>query len=160
MHDLMKRKNLYLSIAALLMASAFSAQAANLLEAAETSGNLKSFVAAAKKTGMNDLLTGTGPYTVFVPTDEAISKFGTARWQALEKDKDLMLATLSRHIIPGKVLITEIKPGSEKTINGSTIRLKSDNGKVTVESANVTQSDITADNGVIHAIDTVLEPPK
>lgn len=137
-----------------------SAMALDLMQSAEQAGSFKAFVAAAKKSGMNETLKNGGPYTVFAPTDEAISKFGNERWQALEKDKSKMAQVLMGHVIPGKVLITEVKPGPATTLAGGSIKLKSDNGKVTVDDANVTQSDIAADNGVIHAIDKVLVDEK
>lgn len=133
-----------------------SAMALELMQTAEQANTFKAFVAAAKKSGLNETLKNGGPYTVFAPTDEAVSKFGTDRWQALEKDKSRMAQVLMGHVIPGKVLITEVKPGPATTLAGSSVKLKSDNGKVTVDDANVTQSDIAADNGVIHAIDKVL----
>ncbi|MDO9216739.1 MAG: fasciclin domain-containing protein, partial [Lacisediminimonas sp.] len=106
--------------------------------------------------GIDKTLKSGGPYTVFAPTDEAIARFGEKRWKALQKDKPQMAQVLKRHVLPGKSLITEIKPGPATTLAGSMLLLKSDNGKVTVGPGNVTQSDIAADNGVIHAIDTVL----
>ena len=140
----------------LLAALAPNALAEDLMEAAEVSGTFKHFIAAAQSSGVDTTLKSGGPYTVFAPTDEAISKFGEDRWETLEKDRPQMAQLLQRHVIPGKVLITEVKPGPANTLANRTIMLKSDNGKVTVGSANVTQSDITANNGVIHAIDTVL----
>lgn len=145
-----------LSLAILLTAPASVALAENLMEAAEVSGTFKHFIAAAKSSGVNTTLMGDGPYTVFAPTDEAVSKFGEDRWKMLARDRAQMAQLLQRHVMPGKVLITEIKPGPVETLANRTILLKSDNGKVTVGPANVTQSDITASNGVIHAIDTVL----
>jgi uncharacterized surface protein with fasciclin (FAS1) repeats len=59
-------------------------------------------------------------------------------------------------VIPGKVTVADVKPGKVQTIQGETVTLKSDNGKVTVENANVIQSDMMADNGVIHEIDAVV----
>ena len=64
----------------------------------------------------------------------------------------------SYHVLHGKVLVTEVKPGPAKTLQGSEVKLKSDNGKITVNEANVTLSNIDADNGVIHVIDSVLVP--
>jgi uncharacterized surface protein with fasciclin (FAS1) repeats len=133
-----------------------SAAALDLMQSAEQAGTFKAFVAAAKKSGLNETLKNGGPYTVFAPTDEAVSRYGMERWQALEKDKSRMAQLLMGHVLPGKVLVTEVKPGPATTLGGNTIKLKSDNGKVTLDDANVTQSDIAADNGVIHAIDRVL----
>jgi uncharacterized surface protein with fasciclin (FAS1) repeats len=133
-----------------------SAWALDIMQAAEQAGTFKAFVAAARKSGLNETLKNGGPYTVFAPTDEAVNKFGQERWQTLEKDKSRMSQVLMGHVLPGKVLITEVKPGPAATLAGGSIKLKSDNGKVTLDDANVTQSDIAADNGVIHAIDRVL----
>jgi uncharacterized surface protein with fasciclin (FAS1) repeats len=143
-------------LALLLGASASIALAEDLVKTAEIAGIFKGFLAAAEESGVEQTLKDAGPYTVFAPTDEAIAKFGETRWKTLQKDKPQMAQLLKRHMLPGKTLITEIKPGPATTLAGSTLLLKSDNGKVTVGPGNVTQSDIAADNGVIHAIDTVL----
>ena len=135
-----------------------SAFALDLMQAAEQAGTFKAFVAAARKSGLNETLKNGGPYTVFAPTDEAVNKFGMDKWQALEKDKTRMAQLLMGHVMPGKILVTEVKPGPATTLAGNSIKLKSDNGKVNLDDASVTQSDIAADNGVIHAIDQVLTP--
>lgn len=145
-----------LALVCLLMTGSAASHAADLLTTAEQSGTFKAFVAAVKKSGVAETLKNGGPYTIFAPTDEAISKYGQERWQALEKDRSKLSHLLMGHILPGKMLITEVKPGPATTLAGSTVKLKSDNGKVTVDEANVTQSDITADNGIIHAVDKVL----
>ncbi|MDB5798547.1 MAG: fasciclin protein [Paucimonas sp.] len=147
---------LWLLLAAAIASWPGPGHAADLLETADVSATFKNFVGAAKKSGLQETLKNGGPYTVFAPTDEAISKFGADRWQALEKDKPRMSQLLMRHVVPGKMLVSEVKPGPVTSVAGSAIKLKSDNGKVTVGTANVTQSDMLADNGVIHAIDQVL----
>lgn len=147
------------------LASAFlilgngSAWASDLVETATLSGNFKVFVAALKTAGFSETLKNDGPFTVFAPSDEAFSKLPPGTWDALAKDKVKLAKVLSYHVVPGKMLITEVKPGQVKTTEGQTLVLKSDNGKVTVNGANVTESDIAADNGVIHAIDTLVLPP-
>jgi uncharacterized surface protein with fasciclin (FAS1) repeats len=65
---------------------------------------------------------------------------------------------LSHHIVPGRMLVAEVKPGKANTLQGEPLTLKSDNGKVTVDHANVIESDVAAENGVIHVIDTVVMP--
>ena len=77
---------------------------------------------------------------------------------ALLKDKVRLAQLLTHHIVPGKILVAEVKPGALKTVQGDAVTLTSDNGKVTVDGANVTQSDLSADNGVIQAIDRVILP--
>lgn len=135
-----------------------SVLAADLIETAATSGGAKKFASAAKTSGLADSLKTDGPYTVFVPEDSAFEKLPPATRDALLKDKNKLAHVLAYHVIPGKVMVADVKPGQVKTIEGSALTLSSDNGKVTVNDANVTQSDVTADNGVIHMIDTVVLP--
>jgi uncharacterized surface protein with fasciclin (FAS1) repeats len=134
-------------------------RAADLVQTAATATSFKQFVKAMKLSGLESTIATKGPYTVFAPTDEAFAKLSRETRESLYKDKDRLARILSYHIILGNILITEIKPGPVATLEGPAITLKSDNGKVTVNDANVTQSDLVADNGVIHAIDTVLMPP-
>jgi uncharacterized surface protein with fasciclin (FAS1) repeats len=143
---------------AVVLSDGVPAVAANIVDTATAAGSFKTFVAALKAAGFTESLKNTGPYTVFAPTDEAFSKLPAGTWEALSKDKVKLAQVLAYHIIPGKVLITEVKPGKVKTTQGGMLTLTSDNGKVTVNDANITLSDVTADNGVIHAIDTVVLP--
>lgn len=134
------------------------ALAANIVEAASEARTFKTFVNALKKSGLADTLQNSGPFTVFAPSDEAFGKLPPESLDALLKDKEKLKQILAYHVVAGKMLVMEIKPGDTKTLQGSSLKLTSDNGKVTVNGANVTQSDINADNGVIHEIDTVVMP--
>jgi uncharacterized surface protein with fasciclin (FAS1) repeats len=140
----------------LALAAAGAASAADLTDTVTRSLNLKIFSAAFKTAGFMQALKSTGPYTVFAPNDEAFNRLSPGSLDNIAKDKVRLAALLAHHIIPGKVLITEIKPGKVETIQGDFITLKSDNGKVTVDQANVVESDLVSDNGVIHIIDSVL----
>jgi len=144
--------------AAALMAACAAATAADLVEKAGNTANLKIFSAAVRTAGFNETLKGTGPYTVFAPSDDAFSKLPPGSWEALSKDKVKLAAVLAHHVVPGKMLVTEVKPGQIKTTQGDFVTLKSDNGKITVDNANVIESDVAADNGVIHIVDTVVMP--
>jgi uncharacterized surface protein with fasciclin (FAS1) repeats len=153
------KKHLAVAAATIVMTAFGSlALAANLVETAAAAGSFKIFVAALKVAGFTETLENTGPYTVFAPTDDAFAKLPAGTWDALSKDKVKLAQVLAYHIIPGKVMVTEVKPGKVKTTQGGMLTLTSDNGKVTVNEANITQSDVIADNGVIHAIDTVVLP--
>jgi uncharacterized surface protein with fasciclin (FAS1) repeats len=145
-------------VGVLLMFSASYSVAANIVETANEARTFKVFVSALKKSGLAETLQNSGPYTVFAPSDEAFNKLAPGRLDALMKDKEKLSKILSYHVVPGKTLVTEIKPGKTKTMQGDLLTLTSDNGKVTVNGANVTQSDVNADNGVIHEIDAVLIP--
>jgi uncharacterized surface protein with fasciclin (FAS1) repeats len=155
----MKKYCLNIMVTALIAAGTGPAIAADIVDTATTSGSFKIFVAAVKAAGFNETLKASGPYTVFAPTDEAFGKLPPGTWDAIAKDKVKLSKVLAYHVIPGKVLVAEVKPGKVKTTEGDFLTLKSDNGKVTVNEANVTESDVVADNGVIHAIDAVVLPP-
>ena len=141
-----------------MLAASAASSAADLVEKAAGATNLKIFSAAVKSAGFNETLKGTGPYTVFAPSDEAFSKLPTGSWEALSKDKVKLAAVLAHHVVPGRMLVTEVKPGKVKTTEGDFVTVKSDNGKVTVDQANVIESDVAADNGVIHILDKVVMP--
>lgn len=154
----MKRSFPMLSMASVLLFGSLPAFASDLVETAAASGEIKTFVAAIKTAGLTDSLKSNGPYTVFAPTDAAFNKLPPGTRDALLKDKTKLAQVIGHHVIPGKVLVADVKPGQVQTIEGDSLMIKSDNGKVTVDEANVTQSDVTADNGVIHVIDTVVLP--
>jgi uncharacterized surface protein with fasciclin (FAS1) repeats len=102
-------------------------------------------------------LKGPGPFTVFAPTDAAFAKVPKADLDALLKDKAKLTAVLTYHVVPGKVMAADVKAGKVKTVQGSEITIGTTGG-VMVDNAKVTATDIAADNGVIHVIDTVIMP--
>lgn len=146
-------------IAVWLGLAGFPVYAGNLVEVATTSGNFKIFLAAIKTAGLTSQLASDGPYTVFMPTDHAFATLAAGQWDTISKDKIRLSRVLTYHLITGKVKVSEVKPGNVATLEGSPVSLKSDNGMVSVNDARVTDSDLAADNGVIHAIDKVLMPP-
>lgn len=152
----MKRSCITVASAVALSTFGPCAWAADLVETATTSGSFKTFLAAAKAAGITETLKNSGPYTVFAPSDSAFNQLPPGTVSSLMKDKAKLAEILSHHVIPGKVTVADVKPGKVQTIQGDTVTLKSDNGKVTVDNANVVQSDMMADNGVIHEIDAVV----
>jgi uncharacterized surface protein with fasciclin (FAS1) repeats len=144
--------------ALLLLSLAHAAGATDLAEKSASATNLRIFAAALKASGLSDNLKSGGPYTVFAPEDGAFSKLPPGSWEALSRDKEKLASVLSHHIVPGRMLVAEVKPGKANTLQGEPLTLKSDNGKVTVDHANVIESDVAAENGVIHVIDTVVMP--
>lgn len=145
-----------------LCALSFSSVAvgADLLETVRTSGGMKTFMAAAETAGMADKLKNSGPYTIFAPNDSAFRQLPPETREALLKDKEKAAELVAYHVIPGTLTVADVKPGKVQTVQGSQVKLTSDNGSVTVENAKVIQSDLKADNGVIHEIDQVVLPPK
>lgn len=111
------------------------------------------------KAGLTDTLKGAGPFTVFAPTNEAFAKVPANTMAALASDPAKLKAVLTYHIIPGKVMSADIKNGNSKTVNGANLALSRAGDFVTVEQALVQTPDISASNGVVHLVDSVLLPP-
>jgi uncharacterized surface protein with fasciclin (FAS1) repeats len=136
----------------------------DIVDTAVAAGNFKTLAQALTAADLVATLKGAGPYTVFAPTDEAFAKLPKAELDALLKDKAKLKSLLTYHVVKGKVPAADVmkmKDGSKvKTENGKEITVGNKAGKVTVEGANVTKTDIEATNGVIHVIDTVIMPPK
>ena len=147
----------YLIAAALSMAFG-SANAADIVDTAKSAGTFNTLVTAIEAAGLVDTLKGPGPFTVFAPTDAAFAKIPKAKLDALLKDKAALAKILTYHVVSGKVMAADVKPGMVKTVEGASITVKSMGGKVMVDKAHVTKTDIAADNGVIHVIDTVMMP--
>jgi uncharacterized surface protein with fasciclin (FAS1) repeats len=144
--------------AAALMFVITSAQAADIVISAIDAGNFKTLVTALKAADLVDTLKGPGPFTVFAPTDEAFAKISKAKLDALLKDKAQLTKVLTYHVVAGKVMAMDVKPGKVKTLEGESITITDKNGVLKVNNAKILKTDIVADNGVIHAIDTVLMP--
>ena len=149
------KKTLVASILALGVA--FSVQAKDIVDTAVSAGNFKTLATALTAAGLIDTLKGKGPFTVFAPTDAAFAKIPKADLDALLKDKAKLTAVLTYHVVPGKVMAADVKAGKVKTVQGSEITVATMGG-VTVDGAKVSATDIVADNGVIHVIDSVILP--
>jgi uncharacterized surface protein with fasciclin (FAS1) repeats len=134
-----------------------SAQAKDIVDTAVGAGNFKTLAAALTAAGLIDTLKGKGPFTVFAPTDEAFAKIPKADLDALLKDKAKLTAVLTYHVVAGKVMAADVKAGNVKTVQGSELTVSTSMG-VMVNNAKVIKTDIVADNGVIHVIDTVIMP--
>lgn len=140
-----------------LSLAALSVQAKDIVDTAVAAGNFKTLATALQAAGLVDTLKGKGPFTVFAPTDEAFAKIPKADLDALLKDKAKLTAVLTYHVVPGKVMAKDVKAGKVKTVQGSELTVATAGG-VTVDGAKVTATDIAADNGVIHVIDSVVLP--
>lgn len=136
-----------------------SVTAGDLLETAQRSGSFKIFLNTVKISGLTRELKTDGPFTAFIPTDDAFSRLPEDLWDTLSKNPEQMARMVRYHLTRGKVKVAEVKPGKVTSIEGHSLTLKSDNGMVTVNGARVTESDLIADNAIIHAIDAVLLPP-
>ncbi|MDP2269174.1 MAG: fasciclin domain-containing protein [Archangium sp.] len=146
------------------MAAPVAAPAAqkDIVDTAVAAGSFKTLATALTEAGLIETLKGKGPFTVFAPTDEAFAKVPKKDLEALLKDKKKLAAVLTYHVVSGKVMaadVVKMKDGSKvKTVQGSEFTLGLKDGKVMVDGANVTKTDIETSNGVIHVIDSVIMP--
>ena len=140
-----------------LSVAALSVQAKDIVDTAVGAGTFKTLAAALGAAGLVDTLKGKGPFTVFAPTDAAFAKIPKADLDKLLADKTKLTAVLTYHVVPGTVMAKDVKAGKVKTVQGSELTVRTDSG-VMVDGAKVTATDIVADNGVIHVIDSVVLP--
>jgi uncharacterized surface protein with fasciclin (FAS1) repeats len=108
-----------------------------------------------------ETLKSAGPFTVFAPTDEAFAKLpeGTVADLLKPENKAKLIAILTYHVVPGKVLAAQVvNLNSAKTVNGQSITISTSGGTVMVDDARVVKTDILCSNGVIHVVDSVLLP--
>jgi uncharacterized surface protein with fasciclin (FAS1) repeats len=132
----------------------------DIVAVASGAGSFNTLVAAVKAAGLVETLQGTGPFTVFAPTDEAFAKLpkGTVEDLLKPENKEKLVAILTYHVVPGKVTAAQVKTMKAKTVNGKELSLKVADGKVSVDNASVVKADVMAKNGVIHVIDHVVLP--
>ena len=132
----------------------------DIVDTAVDAGSFGTLVAAVQAAGLVDTLKGDGPFTVFAPTDEAFAALPEGTVDALLKpeNKDQLVAILTYHVVPGKVMSGDLTDDmSAATVQGSAVMIDLDNG-VMVEEAMVVAADIETSNGVIHVIDKVILP--
>ena len=158
----MLRRSLLVAIAALPLAlGAVTAKAADIVDTAVSAGKFNTLVTAVKAAGLVETLKGKGPFTVFAPTDEAFAKLpaGTVEDLLKPENKDKLVAVLTYHVVPGKIMAKDIagKKAMVDTVQGGKLSVDATKG-VKVDQAEVISTDIEASNGVIHVIDAVVLP--
>jgi uncharacterized surface protein with fasciclin (FAS1) repeats len=129
-----------------------------IVDIAVQAGSFKTLVQAVQAAGLVETLSGEGPFTVFAPTDEAFAQIPAETLQAVLADKEKLTAILTYHVAPGKLMAADVVRSTQlQTVQGQSITVSTEGG-VRVDDANVVQTDIEADNGVIHVIDKVIMP--
>lgn len=132
--------------------------AADIVDTAIAAGSFKTLVQAVQAAGLVDALKGSGPFTVFAPTDEAFAKLPAGTLESLLQDKEKLTAILTYHVVPGHYMAADVlQKESLTTLQGQNLNLHVGAG-VKVNDANVIKSDIVTRNGVIHVIDAVVIP--
>ncbi len=131
----------------------------DIVETAVAAESFQTLVTAIKAAGLVETLKGEGPFTVFAPTDEAFAALPEGTVENLLKDKEKLTAVLTYHVVPGKVMASDVvKIDKAQTVNGQSVKVKVKNDKVMIDNANVVKTDIACSNGVIHVIDAVILP--
>jgi uncharacterized surface protein with fasciclin (FAS1) repeats len=129
-----------------------------IVETAVNAGNFKTLVAAVQAAGLVETLNGTGPFTVFAPTDEAFAKLPEGTVEGLLADKEKLTKILTYHVVSGKVMASDVSGMTEApSLEGGMLKVDTSNG-VMINQSHVVTPDIVCSNGVIHVIDTVLLP--
>jgi len=137
-----------------------SKSAKTIVEIAVGSPDHTTLVAAVLAAGLAETLGGPGPFTIFAPTNAAFAKLPAGTVESLLKpeNKAKLVAILTLHVVPAKVLAADVKTGEAPTVNGKKLHIKADTHGVTVNGAKVVATDLVGSNGVIHVIDTVILP--
>jgi uncharacterized surface protein with fasciclin (FAS1) repeats len=144
-----------------------SMAAGDIVDTAVAAGDFTTLAAALDAAGLVETLKGTGPYTVFAPTDAAFQKLPAGTVDTLLEDpKGDLTQILTYHVVEGEVLAADVvKLDGQKvpTLQGGELTVNVDGDAVSLTDAaggtvNVTATDVDASNGVIHVIDGVLMP--
>lgn len=133
----------------------------DIVDTAVSAGSFNTLVTAVKAAGLVETLKGTGPFTVFAPTDDAFARLpkGTVEDLLKPENKEKLQAILTYHVVPGKVMAADaVALDSAPTVNGQKLMISQKDGSVFVDNAKVVKTDIETTNGVIHVIDTVIIP--
>ncbi len=158
----MIRRTFFAAAAAAVVASAAFAmeKSKDIVDTAVGAGNFGTLVAAVQAADLVDTLKGEGPFTVFAPTDEAFAALpaGTVEDLLKPENKEQLVAVLTYHVVPGKVMSGDLSNNMmATTAQGGDVTIMTEGG-VKVDNANVVAADIEASNGVIHVIDAVILP--
>jgi uncharacterized surface protein with fasciclin (FAS1) repeats len=133
----------------------------DIVDTAVAAGSFKTLATALQAAGLVETLKGKGPFTVFAPTDAAFAKLPAGTVESLLKpeNKAKLASILTYHVVAGNVKAADVVKLTEaKTVNGQSVKISVDGGKVKVDGANVVTTDIAATNGTIHVIDAVILP--
>ena len=147
------------AVVATLSGCATQSNPVSVADTIATKPELSTLNSLVIKAGLTDTLKGTGPFTVFAPTNAAFAKVPAKTMEDIGKDPAKLKAVLTYHVMPGKVMAADVKNGNAKTVNGANLALSKSGDFVTVEDGMVQTADLSATNGVVHIVDSVLIPP-
>lgn len=132
----------------------------DIVDTAIQNGNFTTLVSALTEADLVSTLRGTGPFTVFAPTDAAFAKIDATVLSDLVADKPNLTKVLTFHVVSGKYMAADVVGMTELTsVEGSDLVIDVSGSTVKIDVAEITITDIECSNGVIHVIDTVMIPP-
>lgn len=132
-----------------------------VVDIAVGSADHTTLVTAVTAAGLVETLSGTGPFTIFAPTNAAFAALpaGTVETLLKPESKDKLTSILTYHVVAGNVLAADLQDGQKvTTLNGQELTVAIKDGVVTINGAKVTAADLAGSNGVIHVVDAVLLP--
>ena len=131
----------------------------NITQVVRTDKNMTTLKQGVIASGLDQVLTTNGPYTLFAPSDTAFRKLESDTLANLLKPENKLQLTqlLQHHVVAGKVNFSDLKDGQKlTTLQGKQLSVKVQDGKVSIDNATIHTHDIKTSNGVIHSLDTVL----
>lgn len=150
-----------LSAVALLTGCATSSsQPKNLADTIAQNESLSMASQLIHEANLVETLRGPGPFTVFVPSNDAFKALPADQLAELQGNKELLKSVLNYHVVPAQIRSATLPSAAQKTVQGGNVSLAKAGPVLTIENAIVTQADIQATNGIVYVIDTVLLPPK
>lgn len=132
----------------------------NITQVVNTDKNMTTLKKGIHAADLDQVLSGTGPFTIFAPSDTAFGKLEAGTLEELLKpeNKVKLTALLQHHVVAGKISFKDLKDGDKLTaLNGQELHVGMKDGKATVDGSVIQNRDVASSNGVVHSIDTVLK---
>ena len=154
------RRSICLALIVLAVSGCASvANPVSLADSIAKNPSLSTLNTLLNQAGLLATLQGSGPFTIFAPSNEAFKAVPAKTMDDLAKHPDKLKDVLTFHVLPGKLTAADVKNSSLKTLNGAPVTVSKAGEFVTVDQAMVQTADVQASNGIIHIIDSVLIPP-
>jgi uncharacterized surface protein with fasciclin (FAS1) repeats len=159
---MIRRTLLAMTAAAAFAMPSWAGGMKDAVDTAVEAGTFTTLVAAVEAAGLVETLKGPGPFTIFAPTDAAFAALpaGTVEDLLKPENKEKLAAILTYHVVPGKVMSTDLTEGMKAaTVQGGEVTITLEGGPK-VNGATISGPDVETSNGVIHVIDAVILPPQ
>ena len=147
------------TVAAPTTTAAAAPQLSDIVGTALTAGPFTELAGLVVDAGLVDMLRGTGPFTVFAPTNAAFQKLPVETLHSVQDDNKLLTTVLTYHVVPGALKLADLKPGKLTTVSGLDLTVTRNGDTVSINGVPIAAGDVVASNGIIHVIGDVLLPP-